>query len=578
MDFRSLTSDSELRDELQAVIASVPSFEVHRFVPVFLRPPDAAARAEPQRPPPDIPPAAVASDSDYHGSSPSSLPRTVQPILGMRSILLTLSWVHGSTGRIANVLEHVDVVHLNSLYERIIDILHASHEVVSILSVGSSITASWVQTTDDRPGPLGWRVLEAAAECIDLMRTRSTLQGLPDDVAVVGFLSAGWIYSSLVGNYRFTPFLVGEAFAQRIDMLSALEYQPAELGRLLGFPESQASGASSSSSVTHGGPDLPSNSLGGGGGAAVGGSAAAGGFLLPSSASGSLHSSPNLPLPATASGSGKGAGGGGTGGSLKRTAGKGGSAISSPSSQAPHALNSKRNQAQNSSAQALPVPSHQQPAPTLNHHAQPLSPQQQQQQQQPQQPSEAADPNASSASPPEAPSVEVPEVVHGHALASEPEEEAFDFTAVPGRLDEMCLSLDSAGDLRPTIISVAQSWTLTGQETVLAQPQTKALGVAEQKAARDVAFDLIDSLSRSGTLAFDEGSLHVVVGCSHQFDKSITDTVVQDNVNPIQKVERSYLIVASAIHELPTGAMLKKDVVQRVTHDHPVLFLNQDQK
>ncbi|MDP2435890.1 MAG: hypothetical protein Q8P67_09120 [archaeon] len=203
---------------------------------------------------------------------------------------------------------------------------------------------------------------------------------------------------------------------------------------------------------------------------------------------------------------------------------------------------------------------------------------QQQQQQQPQPPSEAADPNASSASPPEAPSVEVPEVVHGHALASEPEEEAFDFTAVPGRLDEMCLSLDSAGDLRPTIISVAQSWTLTGQETVLAQPQTKVLGVAEQKAARDVAFDLIDSLSRSGTLAFDEGSLHVVVGCSHQFDKSITDTVVQDNVNPIQKVERSYLIVASAIHELPTGAMLKKDVVQRVTHDHPVLFPNQDQK
>ena len=38
-----------------------------------------------------------------------------------------------------------------------------------------------------------------------------------------------------------------------------------------------------------------------------------------------------------------------------------------------------------------------------------------------------------------------------------------------------------------------------------------------------------------------------VVAGTHCFDKDLVNTVVQDNVNPIAKVERSTLIMASTI-------------------------------
>jgi hypothetical protein len=39
-----------------------------------------------------------------------------------------------------------------------------------------------------------------------------------------------------------------------------------------------------------------------------------------------------------------------------------------------------------------------------------------------------------------------------------------------------------------------------------------------------------------------------VIAATHCFDKSLVDTVIEGNVNPIAKVERSMLIVASVIH------------------------------
>ena len=43
----------------------------------------------------------------------------------------------------------------------------------------------------------------------------------------------------------------------------------------------------------------------------------------------------------------------------------------------------------------------------------------------------------------------------------------------------------------------------------------------------------------------DHSCLHIVVAATHCFDKSLLDTVIQGNCNPIERVERSALIVAS---------------------------------
>jgi len=95
----------------------------------------------------------------------------------------------------------------------------------------------------------------------------------------------------------------------------------------------------------------------------------------------------------------------------------------------------------------------------------------------------------------------------------------------------------------------------------------------EQKDDKNAAFDLLDALSRSGVLSVDQASLHVVLVATHCFDKTLVETVVQDNVNPIEKVERSVLIMASTIHAVNPATLVQPSELTRVQTYSPTLFL-----
>merc|ERR1719210_1476663 len=111
--------------------------------------------------------------------------------------------------------------------------------------------------------------------------------------------------------------------------------------------------------------------------------------------------------------------------------------------------------------------------------------------------------------------------------------------------------LDCNGTCRSTIISPSNTWTKRSQKALLAKPALTKLGSSEQKQEKDAAFDLLDALTKSGGLQVEHASLHVVVAATHCFDQTVMDTVVQENTNPIEQVERSTLIMASTVHQLP---------------------------
>lgn len=89
------------------------------------------------------------------------------------------------------------------------------------------------------------------------------------------------------------------------------------------------------------------------------------------------------------------------------------------------------------------------------------------------------------------------------------------------------------------------------QKSLLAPLADSVLDTAGQKLEKDRCFDLLDALTRSGGLSMEGSMLHLVIASTHCFDKSLMDTLVQDNVNPIEKVERSSLIVSSIIQGVP---------------------------
>jgi hypothetical protein len=151
--------------------------------------------------------------------------------------------------------------------------------------------------------------------------------------------------------------------------------------------------------------------------------------------------------------------------------------------------------------------------------------------------------------------------------------EVIDFTKIPVELDQKFDKLDVDSALRPTTINIGLTWTKTSQAALLASPTTITLNTEEQKTEMNRAFDLLDALSRSGSLSFDHAELHVVVASTHCFDKTLMDTIVVDNVNPIEKVERSSLIIASTIHGLDAGELIKAEHLERVQAASPMLFI-----
>lgn len=131
-----------------------------------------------------------------------------------------------------------------------------------------------------------------------------------------------------------------------------------------------------------------------------------------------------------------------------------------------------------------------------------------------------------------------------------------DFSTIPSRLDSRLEVEDPEGALRPTIINVAKTWTKRSQHALLAPPSASSLSVTEQKLQKEACWDLLDSLTRSGGLPFEGAMMHVVVASTHCFEKSVFDTLIMDNVNPIERLERSSLIVASVIHEKPAEELV----------------------
>lgn len=141
-----------------------------------------------------------------------------------------------------------------------------------------------------------------------------------------------------------------------------------------------------------------------------------------------------------------------------------------------------------------------------------------------------------------------------------------DFTQFPAMLDKRFLEFDNDNSLRPTKIIVLEDWVRQTRAGLLAKPTTEHMSESAQRTQKDKAYDLLDAISRSGTLPIEDcASLHVVVAVTHQFDKSVVNTVVQDNFNPIEKVERSSLIIANALFNEPVEQLVDPHQLSRLT-------------
>jgi hypothetical protein len=92
------------------------------------------------------------------------------------------------------------------------------------------------------------------------------------------------------------------------------------------------------------------------------------------------------------------------------------------------------------------------------------------------------------------------------------------------------------------------------------------------KLEKDKSFHLLDALSRSRSLPIACAELHVVVAV-HCFEKNVMGTIIEDNMNPIEKVEKTMLLMASTIHGVKPQALIDNQVQStRLMQYFPALF------
>ena len=134
-----------------------------------------------------------------------------------------------------------------------------------------------------------------------------------------------------------------------------------------------------------------------------------------------------------------------------------------------------------------------------------------------------------------------------------------DLTSIPKLLERTYDRVDPDAPLRPTIITTDDTWLKTSKPSLLSRTQnTSTLGLSEREAEKNKVYDLLDALTKSGVLMLERAELHIMVAATHCFDKTVIATVIEDSINPIERVEKSILIAAQTIQEQPLRALVQE--------------------
>lgn len=141
----------------------------------------------------------------------------------------------------------------------------------------------------------------------------------------------------------------------------------------------------------------------------------------------------------------------------------------------------------------------------------------------------------------------------------------YDITTIPRKLDSAFEKFDPEGAIHSTTIKVDSSWEKISQ-TLLGNKISSTLKEDDLRNEKNQAFDLLDAFSKSGALTLSDVSVHVILGFCHWFDLTLMETLIDKNMNPIPKLERSGLMVASAIFNTTPKQLVSSNVSLDLHH------------
>jgi len=123
-----------------------------------------------------------------------------------------------------------------------------------------------------------------------------------------------------------------------------------------------------------------------------------------------------------------------------------------------------------------------------------------------------------------------------------------DFTQLPALLENGVVESAPGVELRPIVIHVGEKWRKRTKIPQQQQHQEQELNGVEQRLEKQKCFDLLRALTKSGALTITDCSLHVVIASSICFEKTLIDSLIVDNLEPISLIDSAHLLFAKTIH------------------------------
>lgn len=149
-----------------------------------------------------------------------------------------------------------------------------------------------------------------------------------------------------------------------------------------------------------------------------------------------------------------------------------------------------------------------------------------------------------------------------------------DYTQLAVSLDASIYRNNKEGAVWPTHLVLGNYWSKRFRKSVLGDFKSNFVNAEDMRRERDHTFGLIDALSRSGGLVIEHSSMHVIFAATHSFDRTLTDTVIQANINPIEKVEQTALVIASETFgehgKGAIGRMVQDSALERLRQTHQI--------
>jgi hypothetical protein len=133
---------------------------------------------------------------------------------------------------------------------------------------------------------------------------------------------------------------------------------------------------------------------------------------------------------------------------------------------------------------------------------------------------------------------------------SEEEGPDMNFMVLAKKLDQEFGMLKSK-NARPTIITLGQKWTRVSYESLISkESKFKIFDKDEKKVEENSTFDLLDCITRSGNLEIHDATLHIIVPITHSFDDTLIDTVIKENINPIDSFNETMSVIQNNMNSI----------------------------